>query len=309
MPAARRRSAPKVKGKATGNAKAPRVRAPRATPRLEGFALPEDLARWETTIVAFIRRHVEAAGAKGVVVGASGGLDSAVVAALAVRALGKRRVLCVLMPMPDSNPADERHARLSCRSLGITPVLRPVGPLVEGFEKSLAGKPDARTRGNAKARARMMVLYAEAQARGYLVCGTGNKSELLTGYFTKHGDGGVDLQPIGDLYKTQVRQLAAYLKVPKPIRDKPPSAGLHPGQTDEKDMGLTYRQLDAVLRQMELNHDLPTVARKTGLPADLVGKVERMVRTTEHKRRLALVPKIGARTVGIDWRRSVHWDA
>ncbi|MEA3137088.1 MAG: synthase [Thermoplasmata archaeon] len=272
------------------------------------FALPEDLARWEATITAFIVRHVEAAGAKGVVLGASGGLDSAVVAALAVRALGKRNVVCVILPAPDSDPKDEAHARLSCKSLGLKPVLRPIGPVLTGFEEAMDGKADKRVRGNAKARSRMMLLYGEAQSRGFLVCGTGNKSELLTGYFTKHGDGGVDLQPIGDLYKTQVRQIGRHLGVPKPILSKPPSAGLFKGQTDEGEMGLTYAQLDAILRGMELNHSLPTIVRKTGLAAPLVRKVETMVRTTEHKRRLALIPKIGARTVGIDWRRSVHWD-
>jgi NAD+ synthase len=290
----------------------PHARPTREAPRrrrLVDFALPEDLARWEATITAFIARHVEAAGAKGVVLGASGGLDSAVVAALAVRALGKRNVVCLVMPSPDSDPKDEAHARLSCKSLGIKPVLRPIGPLLDGFERALPGKPDKRVKGNAKSRSRMMMLYAEAQSRGMLVCGTGNKSELLTGYFTKHGDGGVDLQPIGDLYKTQVRELGRHLGVPKPILSKPPSAGLYSGQTDEKDMGVTYEQLDSILRGMELNHPLPTIVRKTGLDPSLVGKVETMVRSTEHKRRLALVPKIGARTVGIDWRRPVHWDA
>ncbi|MFA5945212.1 MAG: NAD+ synthase [Candidatus Thermoplasmatota archaeon] len=278
--------------------------------RLVDFALPEDLVRWEATITAFIARHVEAAGAKGVVIGASGGLDSAVVAALAVKALGKRNVVCVMLPSPDSDPKDEAHARLSCKSLGLKPVLRPIGPLLTGFEAALAAtKPDLRSKGNAKARSRMMLLYAEAQSRGFLVCGTGNKSELLTGYFTKHGDGGVDLQPIGDLYKTQVRALGRHLGVPKPILSKPPSAGLYSGQTDEADMGLTYEQLDAILRGMELNHPLPVIVRKTGLSAALVRKVDKMVRSTEHKRRLALIPKIGARTVGIDWRRPVHWDA
>ncbi|HUR25670.1 MAG TPA: NAD+ synthase [Candidatus Thermoplasmatota archaeon] len=297
--------------------RAPAVASPHARPtreqpdrrRLVDFALPEDLARWEATITAFIARHIEAAGAKGVVLGASGGLDSAVVAALCVKALGKRNVVCVILPSPDSDPKDEAHARLSCKSLGVTPILRPIGPVLEGFETSLAGKPDKRVKGNAKSRSRMMLLYAEAQSRGMLVCGTGNKSELLTGYFTKHGDGGVDLQPIGDLYKTQVRELGKHLGVPKPILSKPPSAGLYPGQTDEADMGLTYEQLDAILRGMELNHPLPTIVRKTGLDASLVRKVDRMVRSTEHKRRLALIPKIGARTVGIDWRRAVHWDA
>ena len=266
-------------------------------------------AQWQATITAFIARHVEAAGAKGVVVGSSGGLDSAVVAALGVEALGKKAVMPVLLPAPDSHRLDATHAALSCKSLGIKPVTHNIGPIVAGLDEVLGETPSPRTRGNAKARSRMLTLYALAQERDFLVCGTGNKSELLTGYFTKWGDGGVDLQPIGDLYKTQVRELAKHLGVPKAIIDKPPSAGLYPGQTDEGDMGLTYDQLDAVLKGIELNHATATIVRKTGLTLAMVEKVQGMVRKTEHKRRLPLIPKIGARTVGIDWRRPVHWDA
>lgn len=257
----------------------------------------------------FLRRHVEAAGAKGLVVGVSGGLDSAVVAALAVQAVGNRHVLAIMLPAPDSNPQDAAHAKLGCKKFGLKPVTHPIGPIVAGLEETLGYTPEARVKGNAKARARMLLLYAEAQKRSYLVCGTGNKSEILTGYFTKHGDGGVDLNPIGDLYKTQVRELARHLGVPKPIIDKAPSAGLYAGQTDEGDMGLTYEELDAVLRNMELNHPLDVIARKTGLPLAKIEKVEGMVRKTEHKRRMPIIPKVGVRTVGIDWRRSVHWDA
>jgi NAD+ synthase len=278
----------------------PEPAAPAAVP-------PDGPARWEAVIAAFLRSHVASARAKGVVVGVSGGLDSAVVAALAVRALGKERVLAVMLPAPDSNPQDKEHALIGCAALGLSPLEHPVGPIVEGLEKTLGYAPEARVKGNAKARARMLILYAEAQKRDFLVCGTGNKSEVLTGYFTKHGDGGVDLQPIGDLYKTQVRELARHLAVPEPIIGKPPSAGLYPGQTDEGDMGLTYEQLDAVLRGMELNLSLAVIARRTRLPLKMVEKVEGMVRRTEHKRRLPLIPKLGVRTVGIDWRRSVHW--
>lgn len=263
---------------------------------------------WDAVIVGFLRHAVATAGAKGVVVGVSGGLDSAVVAALAARALGPERVQAILLPSPDSNPQDAEHARLGCAAFGLTPILHSIGPIVAGLEETLGYTPQPRERGNAKARARMLLLYAEAARRNFLVLGTGNKSELLTGYFTKHGDGGVDLQPIGDLYKTQVRELGRHLGIPKPILDKPPSAGLYAGQTDEGDLGLTYDQLDACLRQLELNHDLATAARKTGLPLAMVEKVDGMVRRTEHKRRLALIPKLGARTVGMDWRRSVQWD-
>ncbi|HLF16864.1 MAG TPA: NAD+ synthase [Candidatus Thermoplasmatota archaeon] len=272
------------------------------------FRTPEAAEEWSAIVEAFLQRHVEAAGAKGVMVGMSGGLDSAVVAALAARALGKRAVVPVLMPAPDSNPRDLRDGRLVCRALGLKPLERPIGPLIEGLGRVLGRRPSAVASGNAKARARMTVLYAEAQARGFLVCGTGNKSELLTGYFTKHGDGGVDLQPIGDLYKTQVRELARFLKIPPSIVRKPPSAGLRPGQTDEGELGVTYADLDRILRGIELNQGVVEIVRRTGLPRARVAKVERMVRRTEHKRQTPRIPKVGPRTVGIDWRRSVHWD-
>ncbi len=266
-------------------------------------------ANWEATITAFIRRHVEAAGAKGVVLGMSGGLDSAVVGALCVRALGKSKVLAMAMPAPDSDPKDLRHAALVCKAIGVKLATRPIGPIADGVLKALGTKPAPHALANAKSRARMVLLYATAQTKGLLVCGTGNKSELLTGYFTKWGDGGCDLNPIGDLYKTQVRQLARHLGVPKPVIAKPPSAGLRKGQTDEGDLGVTYEELDAILKGIELNHSLPAIERKTGLPKAKVAKVHALVRRSEHKRHLPIIPKIGARTVGIDWRRPVHWDA
>jgi NAD+ synthase len=272
------------------------------------FNLPEEPEQWVATITEFLRRHLEDAGAKGYVVGLSGGLDSAVVAALCVKAVGRGKVLGLIMPAPDSDPKDKRDAMLSVRSLRIKAIERPIGPMLDGVT-AVVGNVKERVRGNAKSRSRMVVLYAEAQQRGFLVCGTGNKSELLTGYFTKWGDGGVDVLPIGDLYKTQVRVLARHLGVPAAVIRKPPSAGLHPGQTDEGDMGITYERLDAVLRGLELNMAASTIARKTGEEEKTVLRVEGMVRASEHKRRLPIVPKLAARTVGIDWRRPVHWDA
>lgn len=263
---------------------------------------------WEAIIASFLRDHVRRAGSDGVVVGLSGGLDSAVVAALAARALGPENVTGFLMPSVDSNPLDAEHGRLSGETFGITVHERPIGAIVEAVA-GVAPLDDAAVRGNAKSRARMLVLYAEGQATNRLVCGTGNKSELLIGYFTKHGDGGNDMQPIGDLWKTQVRVLAKHLGVPDAIIDKPPSAGLWPGQTDEADLGMSYESLDAVLKGIEWNQSADAIVARTGLDAELVAKVESMVRRSEHKRHTALVPKIGARTVGIDWRRSVHWDA
>lgn len=259
-------------------------------------------------ITRFLRDHLERAGARGVVVGVSGGLDSAVTAAVCREAFGAERVLGIRMPHAESDPEDVALGEQVCEHLGIPSVTRDITPIVAGLETALGFAPDPFVHGNAKARARMMFLYAEAQGREYLVCGTGNKSELLVGYFTKYGDGGVDLEPLGDLYKTQVAKLGRHLGLPEAVLERSPTAGLHPGQTDEEDLGMGYPDLDAVLKCMELNTDLADIPHRAGVPADKVAMVERRVRLSEHKRHTPVVPKIGARTVGIDWRRPVHWD-
>ncbi len=263
---------------------------------------------WRRIIVTFLRDHVERSGLQGVVVGISGGIDSALTATLAVDALGKERVLGILMPHADSDPEDARLGQVLIDHLGIEGITRDITPIVAGLDGVLPGL-DPHVRGNAKARARMMVLYAEAQKRRQLVCGTGNKSELLVGYFTKHGDGGVDLEPIGDLYKTQVWELSRELGIPEALVSRPPTAGLRPGQTDEDELGMSYQDLDKVLKGIELNATEASIVRRTGMSLDQVEHVVRLVRHSEHKRHAPLVPKVGARTVGIDWRRSVHWDA
>ncbi len=264
---------------------------------------------WRRIVVTFLRDHVERSGAKGLVIGISGGIDSALTAALAVDALGKDRVIGLLMPHAESDPEDARLGQVLVDHLDIASVTRDITAIVSGVETAMAGPIEAHVRGNAKARARMMVLYAEAQTRSHLVCGTGNKSELLVGYFTKHGDGGVDLEPIGDLYKTQVWELSRAMGLPAELVDRTPTAGLHPGQTDEQELGMSYETLDRILKGIELNATEASIVRRTGSPLSEVEHVIRLVRRSEHKRHAPLVPKVGARTVGIDWRRSVHWDA
>lgn len=268
---------------------------------------PEPAAEWTAVITDFIRRHTENARAEGVVIGMSGGIDSAVTASLCVRALGPERVLGFQLPHRESDAKDVEHGVMMCEALGIEHITRDITPIVQGIEEALGFTPDPFVHGNCKARARMVFLYAEAQGRNRLVCGTGNKSELLVGYFTKHGDGGCDMLPIGDLYKTQVYALAAHLDIPVAIRERPPSAGLHPGQTDEEELGMTYHDLDRVLKSMELNTPRDELLERTGADAGQVDRIEAMVRASEHKRQTPRIPKIGARTVGIDWRRSVHW--
>ena len=148
----------------------------------------------------------------------------------------------------------------------------------------------------------MIVLYFIANTEGRVVMGTGNKSELLCGYFTLHGDGAADFLPIGDLYKTQVREMARYLALPAEIVDKVPTAGLWPGQTDEGELGIAYDELDRILLGIELQLEPEAIAQKAGVPLDHVAYVQKFVTSSVHKRKMPLIPKVGARTIGLDWR-------
>jgi NAD+ synthase len=258
-------------------------------------------------LVTFLKSYAEKAGADGYVIGLSGGVDSAVAAALAVEAVGADRVTGYLLPHQESNPVDAAHGRLIAEHLRMPAENVDVTPIVDAVAHAcaptdLAGAP----LNNVKARARMIILYAHANAGNRLVLGTGNKSELLIGYFTKHGDGGADVYPLGDLYKTTVWALARDLNLPAEVTEKPPSAGLYEGQTDEAELGASYADLDRVLRGFEENMAPDAVARATGLPVELVRDVERRVIASEHKRSPLAIPKVGFRTPGLDWRSPRH---
>ncbi len=253
-------------------------------------------------IESFIADAVEASGRRGVVLGLSGGVDSALVAKLCTDALGARRVLALGLPEGDGG-ADLADAKAYARSLGIAFRVIDIAPFVASLEAGLKPrKADRVARGNLRARTRMVVWYYVANTEGRIVMGTGNKSELLTGYFTRWGDGGVDFLPIGDLYKTQVREMARRLGVPKKIVDKTPTAGLWPGQTDEGELGIAYDDLDRVLLGLELQMEAVAIAEKTGIPLAEVRRIDALVRATAFKRKPPLVPKVGARTIGLDWR-------
>lgn len=242
------------------------------------------------------------AHARGVVVGLSGGIDSALVARLCVDALGPPSVTGVLLP-DSAHPASLLDETLAyAKQLGVTVVVHPIEELERNFEALLALGEDREARGNVKARIRMTVLYAEARRREALVVGTGNKSEILTGYFTKFGDGGADLLPLGDLYKTEVRELASQLGLPAAIRQRAPTAGLWPGQTDEEELGMPYERLDRVLRGFEELREEGEIARLTGTDVAVVAAVARRIARNRHKRRLPPIPKLSLRTVGLDWK-------
>lgn len=234
-------------------------------------------------IVAWIRRQVREAGAKGIVMGLSGGIDSAVVAGLAKEAVGNRNVLALFLPC-HSHANDLKDAKLVAGKLKIR---TKTVDLTSSYDNLIRILPQAldMPKANLKPRLRAQVLYYFANKFNYLVCGTGNKSELMAGYFTKYGDGAVDILPIGGLYKRQVRKLAIELGIPGPIIEKAPSAGLWQGQTDEGEMGITYPELDDILERLE-------TGKRQVLPGKKVNKVKRMIKRSQHKRQCALICKI-----------------
>src|SRR2546428_897454 len=254
-------------------------------------------------ITSCIRHHLKDSGANGLVVGMSGGVDSSLVAKLCVEAVGPAKVVGVWSGEGPAEGQDHDDARDWARALGISLRTYDVAPLVASFGHGLEIKETSPVAlGNVKARVRMIILYYIANTEGRLVMGTGNKSEIAMGYFTVFGDGGADFLPIGDLYKTQVREMASFLGVPKRIIDKVPTAGLWPGQTDEGELGIAYSELDRVLLGIELQLEPEAISEKAGVPLDHVKYVQGLVAKSVHKRKMPLIPKVGVRTIGLDWR-------
>ena len=249
-----------------------------------------------TELSEWIREQVSAAGARGVVVGLSGGIDSAVVLRLSQLAM-EEQVVGVIMPC-HSEPRDEADAKTVAEHFKVATIRVDLGPAYDRLATELkaatarlpagisvapsADTTDIKARiplANIKPRLRMSVLYYIANSLNYLVAGTGNRSELLIGYFTKYGDGGVDILPLGNLLKSEVQALARTLQIPAAIIDKPPSAGLWLGQTDEAEMGFSYADLESYL----------TDGPQAVSPA-LAMRIERLVRVSEHKRALPPLP-------------------
>ena len=254
-------------------------------------------------ITSFIRAQLTQAGFERVVVGLSGGVDSATVAFLGARALGADNVLAVRMPYRTSSPESETDALRVVEALGcaterveITPMVAPMLALLgEGDDASLRVR-----RGNVMARQRMIVLYDRSAAFDALVCGTSNKTEALLGYGTQYGDMAAAIAPIGDLYKSQLRAVATCLGVPEPILVKPPSADLWPGQTDEGELGAGYDDLDRILYALVDRRWSAARCVAAGLDGELVAWVGRRVARYEFKRQLPPVAKVSLRTPGID---------
>ena len=242
-------------------------------------------------LVGFIRGTVESIGCKGVVVGLSGGIDSATVTKLCVDALGPDKVLNVFMPSRVTPAEDYKTTSELCSMWGTEYKVVDIQPAVDALMAVLlSGREMPLERGNISARCRMIVLYNLAKKRDYVVMGTSNQSEMMMGYFTKFGDGACDITPMANLYKTEVRQMARLIGVPEPIIAKPPSAGLWEGQTDESEMGIKYEDLDGILYDLEQDRSDSQIAADTGLPISEIVRIRTQVQSMEHKRLPAIRP-------------------
>lgn len=234
-------------------------------------------------IIKFIKIKVKEADAKGVVIGLSGGVDSATALFLSVEALGNDKVLALMMPWKINKKEDTEDAVQMCEELGVKYKVIKIDPILESFG-SMLDLSDRLVKGNLIARMRMCILYYFANKDKLLVAGAGNKSEYLQGYFTLHGDIACDFLPLGNLYKTEVKKLAKELGVPKNIINKTPSAGLWEGQTDEGELGISYEDLDKILPLLEKGLDVEEIQRKTGVKKEKIRKVRERMKKTEFKR-------------------------
>ena len=257
-------------------------------------------------LVGFLHDEVHRTGLSRAVVGVSGGIDSALSCFLAAEALGAENVLAVRMPYRSSSPDSLAHAQQVIDQTGVRSETFEITATVEPL---LADIPlsDSRRRGNVLARARMIVLYDRSAGEGALVIGTGNKTEILLGYTTLYGDSASALNPLGDLYKTQVRQLARAVGVPAPILDKPPTADLWPGQTDEGEMGLTYERVDKLLYLLVDERYRPEECVEAGFEPTFVERVLKTVRQNQFKRMPPIIAKLSNRTVGYDFLYLRDW--
>ncbi|MDE3088455.1 MAG: NAD+ synthase [Chloroflexota bacterium] len=271
---------------------------------LKPLEINTDLAR--KMIVDFIRREITRAGFARGVIGLSGGIDSALAAHLAAEALGAANVLGMVMPYRTSDPESRADAERVAKRLGIATRVVEITPMVESYLAQFADN-DERRRGNVMARARMIVLYDQSEEFHALVIGTSNKTETLLGYTTQFGDNAAAIQPIADLYKTQVRQLARVVGVPENISAKPPSADLWEGQTDEGELGFTYGDADAILYRLVDERRRADDLIAEGFDARLVRRIVELVARNQFKRVTPPVAKVSTRTIGIDFLYNRDW--
>ena len=254
----------------------------------------------------FLFSEATKAGFNKVVLGLSGGIDSAVVAYLCARTFSAKDVTALIMPYRTSNPENIKHAELIIKELNINSVSYDISPMVDAFFKS---DPDADMirRGNRMARERMCLLYDFSSKHHALVIGTSNKTELMLGYGTIFGDLASAINPIGDLYKTQIWQLAEYLDIPRVIIDKPPSADLWSGQTDEEEIGYSYDKIDTLLHHLIDLRYSDEMLSELDFTSEMINDIHRRVQLFQFKRRPPIIAKLSNRTINQDFRYCRDW--
>lgn len=268
--------------------------------------LPTNPPLLRRILTAFIANEVRKVGVERVVVGLSGGVDSALSAALAAEALGPQNVLGIRMPYRTSSAESLEHAEAVAQRFGFEMLTVDISPQVDAYFERF-DDADRMRRGNKMARERMTILYDHSARWRALVLGTSNKTELLLGYGTLHGDMASALNPIGDLYKTQVWALSAHVGVPESVVDKQPSADLWAGQTDEAELGFSYREVDDLLyRMVDLRYSEEELLAD-GFAAPFIERVATLVRNSQFKRRLPVIAKVSARTIDRDFRYARDW--
>ena len=258
-------------------------------------------------LILFIRDETAKAGLKRAVVGVSGGVDSAVTAALASEALGPENVLGLFTPYRISSDESRRHASEVSRKFGFDLEEVPITAQIDDYFAKLPGVHRVRV-GNKMARERKSIEYDRSWPEG-IVLGTSNKTELLLGYGTQFGDMASGINPVGDLYKTQLRELATHIGIPDEIVRKPPTAELWDGQTDEGELGFTYAAADLVLYHMVDRRLRPAELVEHGFDAQLVTRIRELVRRSHYKRVMPLIAKLSLRTVGHDFLYPRDWEA
>ncbi len=272
---------------------------------LESSVLDFVLPDVENRITRFIRNYVENAGAKGIVLGMSGGIDSNTAAALSAKAVGGKNVLGLILPEEETlNTQDIKDAQVVAEEFSIQTEVCEITSVLESFYNSIPVF-DARDRiykGNIKARTRMIYLYYYANKQNRIVCGSSDKSEVMMGYFTKWGDVCADIAPIMDLYKTQVRKLAKHIGLSSELAEKQSTPALWQGQSAEGELGMKYELLDLILFGLERFMEAAEIAEQLGIEADQVEKIKSRWLSAEHKRRIPLTAKLEYRTIGADFK-------
>jgi len=273
--------------------------------RLTKEALKLNLPATTTRTKRFIKDYVEKTKAKGIVLGLSGGIDSSTASALAALAIGGHKVTALNMPEEETySETDIQHAKKVADKFGFKIETIDITTILQAYYKSLPiyDPRDKLSKGNLKARARMLCLYYYANHLGKIVCGSSDKSETMMGYFTKWGDVAADISPLMDLYKTQVRQLARHIGIPSEIIAKPSTPQLWPGQLAEEELGIQYETLDLILLGLENFMSPEDIADQLKLPSKLVRDIRSRWLAREHKRRPPLTLKQEYRTIGTDFR-------